>query len=302
MNQTFYQELQKEIPELMIILDEPMKKHTTFRIGGAAEFFVKPKEEQLSRVLAIAHRNDIPVTVIGNGSNLLVSDNGIKGLVIEISQAMSDIRVDGTRLYAQAGALLSKVAATAAANALSGLEFAAGIPGSVGGAVVMNAGAYDGEMKDVLVWVRVLTQDGEIRTIPALDMDLSYRHSCVLKNNYIVLGAEFALEQKAEEEICRKMDDFRARRIAKQPLEYPSAGSTFKRPKGYFAGKLIMDAGLRGYRVGDAQVSTKHCGFVINCGNATASDVMQLIDDVRDKVFEEFQVQLEPEIKMIGDR
>ena len=301
MNQVFYQELIQIIPKQDVLLEEPMKKHTTFRIGGAAEYYVAPSMEQLTQVLTLAKKHGIIVTIIGNGSNLLVSDAGIRGLVIEIGKAMSGVRIEDRKLYAEAGTLLSRMANVAAEHGLSGMEFAAGIPGSVGGAVVMNAGAYGGEMKDILVSATVITCEGELLTIPAEELDLAYRHSCVPEKNYIVVATEFALQERPQEEIRALMEDLRKRRVEKQPLEYPSAGSMFKRPEGYFAGKLIMDAGLRGYRVGDAQIAEKHCGFVINCGNATAADVLQLIDDVRKKVYEQFQVELEPEVKVIGD-
>lgn len=288
------------MPELVIRTEEPMSKHTTFRIGGAAEVFAAPDERELPQLLAMAKGADVPVTVIGNGSNLLVGDRGIAGLVIEIGERMSEVRIEGTILVAGAGALLSKAAQTAAAAGLGGLEFAAGIPGSVGGAVVMNAGAYGGEMKDVLQSVKVLTEEGELLILTTEDLELGYRHSCVPERKYIVVEATMELSAKPEEEIRACMAELRAKRVEKQPLEYPSAGSTFKRPEGYFAGKLIMDAGLRGYTVGGAQVSEKHCGFVINKGGATAADVRQLMQDVHDRVKEQFDVELEPEVKMIG--
>ena len=288
------------MPELVIRTEEPMSKHTTFRIGGAAEVFAAPDARELPQLLAMAKGADVPVTVIGNGSNLLVGDRGIAGLVIEIGERMSEVRIEGTTLVAGAGALLSKAAQTAAAAGLGGLEFAAGIPGSVGGAVVMNAGAYGGEMKDVLQSVKVLTEEGELLILTTEDLELGYRHSCVPERKYIVVEATMELSAKPEEEIRACMAELRAKRVEKQPLEYPSAGSTFKRPEGYFAGKLIMDAGLRGYTVGGAQVSEKHCGFVINKGGATAADVRQLMQDVHDRVKEQFDVELEPEVKMIG--
>ncbi len=288
------------MPELVIRTEEPMSKHTTFRIGGAAEVFAAPDARELPQLLAMAKGADVPVTVIGNGSNLLVGDRGIAGLVIEIGERMSEVRIEGTILVAGAGALLSKAAQTAAAAGLGDLEFAAGIPGSVGGAVVMNAGAYGGEMKDVLQSVKVLTEEGELLILTTEELELGYRHSCVPERKYIVVEATMELSAKPEEEIRAYMAELRAKRVEKQPLEYPSAGSTFKRPEGYFAGKLIMDAGLRGYTVGGAQVSEKHCGFVINKGDATAADVRQLMQDVHDRVKEQFDVELEPEVKMIG--
>lgn len=297
----FYDEITTALPELQVRKDEPMSRHTTFRIGGPADYFVCPDREQIAEVLAVAKKCGMAITVIGNGSNLLVGDKGIRGLVVEIGSAMNQIMVDKNHITAGAGALLSQVAAKAAAAELGGMEFAAGIPGSVGGAVTMNAGAYGGEMKDILRTVTVLTPEGELKTLDVSEMDLSYRHSCVPEQQYIVLEAEIELGYKPEEEIRAQMEELRNKRIEKQPLEYPSAGSTFKRPEGYFAGKLIMDAGLRGYRVGDAQVSEKHCGFVINRKNASAQEVRQLMQDVQDKVKAQFGVMLEPEVKMLGE-
>lgn len=310
----FYDKLATVIPAETILLEEPMKKHTTFRIGGNADMFVSPEIEKIPEIVALAKECDVPVTVIGNGSNLLVGDKGIRGLVLAISKGADRVVVqpeetelvacaegNKVRIQADAGALLSKVAAEAARNRLTGFEFAAGIPGTIGGAVVMNAGAYGGEIKDVLVSARVLTPDGNVLELSNEELDLSYRHSCIPEQGYIVLDAVLELERGDEAQIRGAMEDFKGRRIEKQPLEYPSAGSTFKRPEGYFAGKLIQDAQLRGYRVGGAQVSEKHCGFVINADNATAQDVLRLIEDVKQKVYEEFQVELEPEVKMIGE-
>jgi UDP-N-acetylmuramate dehydrogenase len=301
MNRHFLEQLKAIIPEEEIFLDEPMKNHTTFRIGGNAEYLITPDRQQLKEVLLLAKTEHIPITVIGNGSNLLVRDAGICGLVIEIGKAMSNIRREGNTLTAEAGVLLSRLSAAAAKEGLSGLEFASGIPGSLGGAVVMNAGAYGGEMKQVLLWAKVLTADGEEKVLSCEELDLSYRHSCIPENAYIVTEAAVELSPKPSEEILARMEELKKQRIEKQPLEYPSAGSTFKRPEGYFAGKLISDAGLRGYRVGGAQVSEKHCGFVVNAGGATAADVEQLMRNVSDKVREQFSVELEPEVKIIGE-
>jgi UDP-N-acetylmuramate dehydrogenase len=301
MNRHFLEELEAIIPEGAILLDEPMKNHTTFRIGGNAECLITPDRQQLGEVLFLAKTEKIPVTVIGNGSNLLVRDGGIQGLVIEIGKAMGQIRREENTLIAGAGVLLSRLAATAAREGLSGLEFASGIPGSLGGAVVMNAGAYGGEMKQVLKWAKVLTKDGEEKVLSNEELDLSYRHSCIPENDYLVTEAAVTLIPAPTDAISTRMEELKKQRIEKQPLEYPSAGSTFKRPEGYFAGKLISDAGLRGYRVGGAQVSEKHCGFVINAGGATATDVEQLMRDVADKVREQFDVELEPEVKIIGE-
>lgn len=278
-----------------------MSKHTTFRIGGKADLFVSADEKSLPQLLKEAADEKIPITIIGNGSNLLVGDGGIRGLVIEIGKGMDKIEISDNIMTVGAGTLLSKAANTAAEHGLSGMEFAAGIPGSVGGAVVMNAGAYGGEMKDIIMDVDVITREGEYRRLTLEELELSYRHSCFIENEYIVVRARLMLHEKDEAQIRLVMEDLKNRRIEKQPLNFPSAGSTFKRPEGYFAGKLIMDAGLRGYSVGGAQVSEKHCGFVVNKGGATASDVVKLMNDVRDKVMEEFGVELEPEVKMIGE-
>lgn len=303
MNQTFVKSVTEQLPQLGLLQDEPMKKHTTFRIGGSADYYAEPDMSQISKLIEMAKACDMPVTVIGNGSNLLVGDKGIRGLVIGIGKGMSEITAQGNGhvITAGAGAILAAVAAKAAEASLSGLEFASGIPGSVGGAVVMNAGAYGGEIKDVLIDATVLTAEGELKTVTRDELDLSYRHSIVQEKGYIVLSARFRLTPKPKDEIKSYMAELRAKRVEKQPLEYPSAGSTFKRPEGYFAGKLIMDAGLRGYSVGDAQVSQKHCGFVVNKGEATAADVLTLIKDVQETVLKQFGVKLEPEVKMIGE-
>ncbi len=297
----FIEKVKRELPELNIVSDELMSKHTTFKVGGAADYFATPTAEELGALLAIAKDCDVAVTIIGNGSNLLVGDRGIRGLVIEIGKAMESIQIDGLTITVGAGTILAKAANEAAGAGLSGMEFAAGIPGSMGGAVVMNAGAYGGEIKDILESATVISQDGEIITLSNQELDLSYRHSCVLEKGYIVLSARLKLEKKDEAQIRELMADLRNRRIEKQPLEYPSAGSTFKRPEGYFAGKLIEDAGLRGYTVGGACVSEKHCGFVVNKGDACAADVLNVIKDVKAKVYEKFGVELEPEVKMIGE-
>lgn len=294
-------EVSEALPELVIYRDESMKKHTTFRVGGPADFYVCPKRAELAGLLRIAKAHQIPVTVIGNGSNLLVGDKGVRGLVIEIGQNMNETAVEGECLRTGAGTLLSKAAAVAASAGLGGMEFAAGIPGSIGGAVTMNAGAYGEEMKDILREVTVLTPEGEEKVLSTEELDLSYRHSCIPENQYLVLEAVLSLAPAPEEQIREKMAELRKKRVEKQPLEYPSAGSTFKRPEGYFAGKLIMDAGLRGYEVGDAQVSEKHCGFVINKGNATAAEIVQVMKDVQSRVKEQFGVTLEPEVKRVGE-
>lgn len=301
MNRDFYNRLAEIVSAEAIFENEPMSKHTTFRIGGNADVFVSPKVSQVADVISLAKEYDIPVTVIGNGSNLLVGDKGIRGLVLSFGKEAEEIQLDGRCMTVSAGTILAKAAAEAAKNSLTGLEFAAGIPGTLGGAIVMNAGAYGGEMKDVIISAKVLTPEGEVKELSAEELDLSYRHSCIPEKGYIVLEACLELTPGDETAIRETMADFKNRRVEKQPLEYPSAGSTFKRPEGYFAGKLIQDADLRGYQVGGAQVSEKHCGFVINAGDATAKDVLQLIEDVKRIVFDKFQVELEPEVKMIGE-
>ena len=301
MNDQFLTELQNVMGGSGIFMEEPMKKHTTFRVGGPADVLVQPDETALAAILALCRRYHVSYSFIGNGSNLLVGDKGIRGVVIEMTDPMGNIEVDGTKITAQAGAMLSKIANTAASNGLGGMEFAAGIPGSVGGAVVMNAGAYGGEMKDIIEKVYVLDENGAQLELDRDALDLGYRHSCIPEKKYIVTKVVLELVPHDEVEIRSKMKDLNEKRAEKQPLQYPSAGSTFKRPEGYFAGKLIMDAGLRGYQVGGAQVSEKPCGFVINKGDATAADICQLMRDVSDKVQAQFGVVLEPEVKMIGE-
>ena len=301
MNDQFLTELQNVMGGSGIFMEEPMKKHTTFRVGGPADVLVQPDETALAAILALCRRYHVPYSFIGNGSNLLVGDKGIRGVVIEMTDPMGNIEVDGTKITAQAGAMLSKIVNTAASNGLGGMEFAAGIPGSVGGAVVMNAGAYGGEMKDIIEKVYVLDENGAQLELDRDALDLGYRHSCIPEKKYIVTKVVLELVPRNEAEIRSEMKELNEKRAEKQPLQYPSAGSTFKRPEGYFAGKLIMDAGLRGYQVGGAQVSEKHCGFVINKGDATAADICQLMRDVSDKVQAQFGVVLEPEVKMIGE-
>lgn len=301
MNDQFLTELQNVMGGSGIFMEEPMKKHTTFRVGGPADVLVQPDETALAAILALCRRYHVSYSFIGNGSNLLVGDKGIRGVVIEMTDPMGNIEVDGTKITAQAGAMLSKIANTAASNGLGGMEFAAGIPGSVGGAVVMNAGAYGGEMKDIIEKVYVLDENGAQLELDRDALDLGYRHSCIPEKKYIVTKVVLELVPRNEAEIRSEMKELNEKRAEKQPLQYPSAGSTFKRPEGYFAGKLIMDAGLRGYQVGGAQVSEKHCGFVINKGDATAADICQLMRDVSDKVQAQFGVVLKPEVKMIGE-
>lgn len=281
---------------------EPMKLHTTFRIGGPADYFVWPEtQEEIGKILALCREYEIPWFVMGNGSNLLVSDQGYRGVILQIFKNYNKVLVEGECLKVQAGALLSACAAKALEAGLTGMEFASGIPGTIGGAVVMNAGAYGGEMKDILESVTVLTKEGDIRQFTVEEMEMGYRTSIVKKRDDIVLETVLRLKKGNPEEIRGVMDELKERRVSKQPLEFPSAGSTFKRPEGYFAGKLIMDAGLRGYQVGGAQVSEKHCGFVINKEEATAADVMQLMKDVQRQVQQQFGVELQPEVRFLGE-
>ena len=285
-----------------VFTEEAMSQHTTFKIGGPADYFLMPdKGEDVGRVIKICKEKEIPYFILGNGSNLLVGDGGYRGAVIQIYRNMSSVTVEGNEITAQAGALLSAVAAADKNASLTGFEFAVGIPGTIGGAVVMNAGAYGGEMKDVLTEVTVMNAEGDIFTLPTEELELGYRTSIIKTAGYIVLEAKIRLKEGNPEVIRETMKDLTIRRTTKQPLEYPSAGSTFKRPEGYFAGKLIMDSGLAGYQVGGAQVSEKHCGFVINAGDATARDVRTLMDNVRDIVYKKYGVTLEPEVKFLGE-
>ena len=288
--------------QVEILVAEPMKNHTTFRIGGPADALALPKTpEEVAEVVRFCHEHAQPYYVLGNGSNLLVSDEGYRGLVLQLYRNFNDIQVNGETITVQSGAMLAAVARTAYQTGLTVLEFASGIPGTIGGAVVMNAGAYGGEMKNVLKEVTVLTKEGEVLVIPAKALELGYRTSVIPKNGWIVLGAVLQLKKGDQEQILARMEELKEQRITKQPLDLPSAGSTFKRPEGYFAGKLIMDAGLRGFTVGGAQVSEKHCGFVVNRGNATAADVWELICEVKRRVKEMTGVELEPEVKLLGD-
>ena len=302
MNQNFYDKLNNVIAKDSILTDEPMSRHTKFRVGGPADFFVTPKaKEEVRDVIRICKEAGMPYYIIGNGSNLLVSDAGYRGVIVQIYKEMNEVKVEGDLVKAQAGALLSGIAAKALGAELSGFEFASGIPGTIGGACVMNAGAYGGEMKDVLEFVTVLTGEGKIIELGRNELELGYRTSVIAKKGYIVLGAVLKLERGDGEKIKTYMDELKEKRVTKQPLEYPSAGSTFKRPEGYFAGKLIEDAGLRGFQVGGAQVSEKHCGFVINRDHATAADIMELMRQVQIRVKENSGVDLEPEVKRLGD-
>lgn len=300
MNRTFVDRLKTVLPEACIRLDAQLKDYTTMRVGGAAQCLAEVQNEaQAAAVVALAKEENVPLLVIGNGSNMIVSDHGFEGVVLHIGKNMSAMRCEGERIMAEAGALLPAVSRLAAENALSGLEFAAGIPGSVGGGAVMNAGAYGGEMKLVVESVRVLT-NGEIKDVPADKLDYGYRHSALMNDDVVVLSIVFKLSRGVKEDILAVMSDLNARRREKQPLQYPSSGSFFKRPEGHFAGALIQNANLKGFSVGGAQVSEMHAGFVINTGNATADDIYHLMLHVQKRVKEDFGVMLQPEVRLIG--
>lgn len=294
-------ELKDILDERQIKTEEPMKEHTTFRIGGPARFFLKPDtEEELKELLICCREKQLPYFLLGNGSNLLVSDKGFDGAVIQLGEGFQGIRQEGERLYIKAGTMLGRAAKYAAEAGLGGLEFASGIPGTIGGAIFMNAGAYGGEMKQVVKQVKVMKQDGSCCVLGTEDLAMGYRTSIVKEKGYIVLEVVLELFKRPIEEIQGRMEELKAARKEKQPLEFPSAGSTFKRPEGYFAGKLIMDAGLKGFKVGDAQVAEKHCGFVINRGEASAADVMELVKTVQERVEKQSGVKLELEVQTLG--
>ena len=300
--QQWAEDLRKLINPANIKVDESLKKYTMTKLGGNADIFVLPEtEEEAVAVVRYAYINDIPILMLGNGSNMVVRDGGMRGIVVTFAK-LNVIRLDGNRIYAQSGALIIDVSKKAATASLTGLEFACGIPGSVGGAMAMNAGAYGGEIKDVIVHCAVLTPEGERLVLTKEELDLGYRKSIIAKNGYYVLSAEFGLLPGVQEEIDAKIADLTFQRESKQPLEYPSAGSVFKRPPGYYAGKLIQDSGIQGNGVGGAEVSTKHAGFIVNkTGNATATDYIQTIQMVQRVVKEKFGVDLELEVKIVGD-
>ena len=299
----FINKLQNHIPSEILRLNEPMSEHTTFKIGGPADVFCMPQtKEQLQTILQACRENSVEFHVVGNGSNLLVSDSGIRGAVIQIGKNMSAIKVAGNIICAEGGALMSTVANAALKQSLTGLEFASGIPGTMGGGACMNAGAYDGELKDVITAVTALDCSGNIIKLLKEDLQFGYRSSIIQKENLVVLDVTMALRGGEKDAIKAKMQDFNARRKDKQPLELPSAGSTFKRPPNNFAGKLIMDAQLAGFTIGDAAVSTKHCGFIVNIGNATCEDVLALIKHIQVVVADKFGVILESEVKIIGEQ
>ncbi len=294
--------LRKIVPEDRIFQQESMEKHTAFRIGGPADVLIElGGVEELRDLQQYLNQEGIPYFLLGNGSNLLVGDGGIRGAVLHMGTAMSKVQVEGNRIIAQAGAFLSQVAREALEHSLTGLEFASGIPGSIGGGVVMNAGAYGGELKQVVTRVTALDEEGRLLDFPKEEMKFGYRYSILKERPLIVTEVELRLQEGDRIQIRETMDDLARRRREKQPLEYPSAGSTFKRPEGHFAGELIMKAGMRGFQVGGARVSDKHCGFVVNMGGATAQDVADVMREARRRVKEAFDVELEPEVILLGE-
>ena len=302
-NQEFVDGIKKILPEEQFYINEPMSKHTTFNIGGPADYLIFPGSmDQLQAVVKLMNQCDIPFTILGNGSNVLVLDKGIRGAVIKFHAPMSYKRCEGNKIIAGAGAYLKHISQYAAENGLTGMEFACGIPGSLGGAVFMNAGAYDGEMKNVVKEVKTVTATGKILTYGPDEFNFGYRHSVFQANGQAIAEIALELQPGNKEDIQAKMDDYTARRESKQPLEMPSAGSTFKRPEGYYAGTLIDSTGLKGLQVGGAQISTKHAGFVVNSGHATAQDVLDLIKEVQDRVYKEKGVKLYPEVRIIGEQ
>ncbi len=282
--------------------DVPMKEHTSFKLGGTADIFCEPRNvEEIIATLKCLREHNIPYYLIGNGSNLLVSDKGIRGAVVKIADNFTKVQLEGELLIAECGILLSTISKLAAKNTLTGLEFASGIPGTLGGGIAMNAGAYGGEMKDIIEWVEVLDEELRPIRLSNAEMNFSYRHSIVQDKGYIVTKCAMKLQYGEQDKINEQMSDLTQKRKTKQPLHLPSAGSTFKRPEGYFAGKLIEDSELRGCKLGGAQVSDLHCGFVVNNGDATAEDVYNLIRHVQNTVYEKFNVRLETEVKLLGE-
>lgn len=301
-SEEFVKDCRRFLQTEQLLLEEPMSRQTTFEIGGPADCLIFPHDtEEVCRVVTLAREYGLPLTVLGNGSNLLVRDGGIRGVVLKFNGPMSALRLEGSHIIAGAGAHLKDVSEFAARSGLTGMEYACGIPGSIGGAIFMNAGAYGGETKDVAYRVKAVGKDGSLKSYTKEELKLGYRHSIFQENGDLICEVELALEPGEESAIREAMADYTQRREAKQPLELPSAGSTFKRPEGYFAGTLIDQAGLKGLQVGGAQVSTKHAGFVVNAGHATAADVQGLIREVQRRVFEKHGVRLYPEVRMIGE-
>ena len=302
MSVSIYDYIEKIVPQENILSNEPMSRHTTFRVGGAAKCLIKVNnKEQMKKLIPYLHMTGQNFFILGNGSNLLVGDKGYSGILVKLGEGMESVTVEGERMKISAGTLLSKAASAARENELTGMEFASGIPGTVGGAIVMNAGAYGGEMKQIVESVEVMNMEGEILVLDNDTMEFGYRKSVIKSRPFIVLETVLCLQKGKQEEISSKMEELSRLRREKQPLEYASAGSTFKRPEGYFAGKLIMDAGLRGFSIGGAKVSEKHCGFIVNSGNATAADIREIIDEVQKCVKAKFGVTLEREVIYLGD-
>lgn len=301
-NQSFVDEIKNILPAERFLIEEPMKKHTTFKIGGPADYLIFPSSmQEVTLIFDLLRKYKIPFTVLGNGSNVLVLDKGIRGAVVKFNSPMSWIRQEGNTIIAGAGALLKDVSQFAADCGLTGMEFAIGIPGSIGGAVFMNAGAYDGEMKLIVSGVRAAAASGKLVAYSHDELDFGYRHSVFQDNGQAICEVEISLQPGDPAAIREKMDSFTERREKKQPLEMPSAGSTFKRPEGYFAGTLIEQTGLKGFSVGGAQISAKHAGFVVNSGEATATDVLNLIHEVQRRVYEKNGVKLFPEVRILGE-
>ncbi len=302
MSVSIYDYIEKIVPQENILFNEPMSRHTTFRVGGAAKCLITVNnKEQMKKLIPYLHMTGQNFFILGNGSNLLVGDKGYSGILVKLGDGMESVTVEGERMKISAGTLLSKAASAARENELTGMEFASGIPGTVGGAIVMNAGAYGGEMKQIVESVEVMNMEGEILVLDNDTMEFGYRKSVIKSRPFIVLETVLCLQKGKQEEISSKMEELSRLRREKQPLEYASAGSTFKRPEGYFAGKLIMDAGLRGFSIGGAKVSEKHCGFIVNSGNATAADIREVIDEVQKCVKAKFGVTLEREVIYLGD-
>jgi UDP-N-acetylmuramate dehydrogenase len=301
MKEQWINDLSKIVNPQDIKIDEPLKNYTMTKLGGNADIFVMPStEEEATEVVKYSHINHVPIFLLGNGSNMVIRDGGIRGIVLNLSK-LNQIHIDGTTVYAQSGALIKDVSKAAAAKSLTGLEFSCGIPGSIGGAMAMNAGAYGGEINDVIASCKVLTKTGEVLNLSKEQLELGYRKSIIAKNGYYVLSSIFKLKKGDQETIDATIADLTFKRESKQPLEYPSAGSVFKRPPGYFAGKLIQDSGMQGKGVGGAEVSTKHAGFIINKANATATDYIETIHMVQKAVKEKFNVDLETEVKIVGE-
>lgn len=302
MSEVFYQRLQSLLKREQIRIKEPLASHTTFQIGGPADYFLLPEDEsQVAEAIKLCQEEKMPYFILGKGSNLLVSDKGYRGVIIKLAKNFSRIGIEGSKVTAQAGASLSELAEKIAEKSLAGFEFASGIPGTLGGAVTMNAGAYGGEMKDIISDATVLDTDGRVHFLEKQELRLGYRTSIIQEEHMVVLSASFLLKEGKEEDIRAAIAELTRKREEKQPLEYPSAGSTFKRPEGYFAGKLIMDSGLRGFSIGNAGVSEKHCGFVINKGGASALEIYTLIQEVIRIVYEKQGVRLEPEVRLLGE-